>query len=110
MKNIPKTIYLITGIDDNSELEGVDFNDLTEVTWSSDKQYNCDIEYSLKQGKTIEEIVTFIGNKNIINNEMANMPNVPKKISDLYSMINLNNIGIINFINSKDVSNEENQS
>ena len=46
MTNAPKTIFLTTGINDN---EKVDFKDLLEVSWSTDKINEQDIEYINKE-------------------------------------------------------------
>jgi hypothetical protein len=42
VKTSPERIYLVIG--DNLE-DGDEFNDLDEVTWCQDKQYDTDIEY-----------------------------------------------------------------
>lgn len=42
MKNLPEKIYLQVGDD-----PGDNFSDLAEVTWSQDKIFDTDIEYSL---------------------------------------------------------------
>lgn len=50
MKNTPQIIYLQVDPDDltEKELNQVDFSDLNEVTWCETKQYDNDIEYTLR--------------------------------------------------------------
>ena len=43
MKNIPKKIWLTTGLDDDEEVK--DFKELTEVSWCEDKVNDKDIPY-----------------------------------------------------------------
>lgn len=43
MKNLPERIYLNLGDDCP---EDADFSDLSEVTWSEDKMFPSDVEYS----------------------------------------------------------------
>lgn len=43
MKNIPKKIWLTTGLDDDEEVR--DFKELTEVSWCEDKVNDKDIPY-----------------------------------------------------------------
>lgn len=43
MKNIPKRIWLNTGLDKNEDVK--DFKELSEVTWCEDKTSNGDIPY-----------------------------------------------------------------
>ncbi len=49
MKNVPKKIYLQTGIDDDME---EDFNNLREVTWCKDRVNKSDICYVMKNNKS----------------------------------------------------------
>nr|DAF25522.1 MAG TPA: hypothetical protein [Caudoviricetes sp.] len=43
MKNIPKKIWLTTGLDNDDEVR--DFKELTEVSWCEDKVNDKDIPY-----------------------------------------------------------------
>lgn len=47
MKNIPKKIYLQVGDLNPEEVKDIDFNDLAEVSWCSDRIYKSDIEFVL---------------------------------------------------------------
>ena len=44
MKNIPKRIYLQIGDLTDEEKRELDFNELSEVCWSSEKIFDSDIE------------------------------------------------------------------
>ena len=59
MKNIPKRIYLQIGDLTDEEKKGLDFNELSEVCWSSEKIFSTDIEFIRKpdaERKSIERI------------------------------------------------------
>lgn len=47
MKNIPNKIYLNLGLQEDST--DIDFNELSEITWSQDKVDADDIEYVRKE-------------------------------------------------------------
>lgn len=47
MKNIPNKIYLNLGLQEDSA--DIDFNELSEITWSQDKVDADDIEYVRKE-------------------------------------------------------------
>ena len=53
MKNVPKKIYLNFGFDKDEVDERDDFNDMTDVLWSTDKINDVDIEYSLTEREPI---------------------------------------------------------
>ena len=48
MKNIPKKIFLQVG---DLEDDNVDFSELSDVTWSSERIYKNDVEYILKPAR-----------------------------------------------------------
>ncbi len=50
MKNIPKVIYLQTGLT-KEESKDCDFNELEEVTWCADRINKTDIKYVLEDKK-----------------------------------------------------------
>lgn len=59
MKNIPKRIYLQIGDLTDEEKKGLDFNELSDVCWSSEKIFSSDIEFIRKpdeKRKSIERI------------------------------------------------------
>lgn len=45
MKNLPEKIYLVVG--DIGDASDIDFNELSEVTWHSERIFPNDIEYVL---------------------------------------------------------------
>ena len=47
MKNTPQKIFLQLGELSHEELQEIDFNDLSEVTWSSERVYSSDLEFNL---------------------------------------------------------------
>jgi hypothetical protein len=50
MKNIPDKIYLQIG-EENSIKDNVNFEDLVQVTWSTDRIYKSDIVFYRKKTK-----------------------------------------------------------
>lgn len=59
MKNIPKRIYLQIGDLTDKDDSNIDFNELSDVCWSSEKIFSTDIEYIRKPNaarKSIERI------------------------------------------------------
>lgn len=59
MENIPKRIYLQIGDLTDEEKKGLDFNELSDVCWSSEKIFSSDIEFIRKpdeKRKSIERI------------------------------------------------------
>ena len=59
MKNIPKRIYLQVGDLTDKDDRNIDFNELSDVCWSSEKIFSTDIEFIRKPDaarKSIERI------------------------------------------------------
>lgn len=59
MKNIPKRIYLQIGDLTDKDDRKIDFNELSDVCWSSEKIFSTDIEFIRKpdaERKSIERI------------------------------------------------------
>ena len=53
MNNIPKRIFLQVG---DLEDSNIDFAELRDVTWSAERIYDTDIEYTLKPSKSKKSI------------------------------------------------------
>ena len=72
MKNAPNNIFLVTGID-NSEI--VDFKDLLEVSWCTDKISFQDIEYINKTHvvELLEEIKDHVDLKDKLEQLIMNL-------------------------------------
>lgn len=52
MKNIPKSIYLNFGFDKEEVDRDADFNDMAEISWSTERMNDQDIEYQLSERQT----------------------------------------------------------
>jgi hypothetical protein len=52
MKNIPKTIFLNVGFDDDTD---IDFNNLADVTWSTKRINKADIEFNTNACQCLPE-------------------------------------------------------
>ena len=49
MENIPKKIYLNFGFDKDEVDSNADFNDMTDVTWSTERINDADIAYTIDE-------------------------------------------------------------
>ena len=88
MKNIPKRIYLQIGDLTDKDDRNIDFNELSDVCWSSEKIFKTDIEFIRKPDtarKSIERIAKEANGRSRACKECEYLRRCTPKISKICS-------------------------